>query len=86
MPPRTYHVALAFQVDQDGELQVTSVSEAPTPQSAVSRAKRLAGRAKGAVAFSRSGDTDLGEYGDAKVHIILGELPSDIRDYVSQVH
>ncbi len=84
MPPRTYHVALTFEIDQDGELQVASATEAPTPQSAISRAKRLAARAKGAVAFSRSADTDLGEYGDAEVHIVLGDLPPDVRDYVSR--
>ncbi len=84
MATRTYHVALSFQTDTEGELQVASVSETATPQSAISRAKRLATRAKGAIAFSRSGDLDLGRYSEAKVHIVLGDLPADVKDHISR--
>lgn len=82
MTARIYHVALAFQADPEGELHATNVTEAPTPRSAVSRAKKLAKQTKGAVAFSRSANVDLGEYGDAKIHLAIGELPPDVERYV----
>ncbi len=82
MPAKTYHVALAFQSDEEGELHAVNAKEAPTPQSAIARAKRLAKVAKGAAAFSRYGDTDTGVYSDPKIHLILGEAPLDVRRYV----
>lgn len=85
MAQRTYHVALAFDADSDGELHANDAAETPTPQSAISRAKRLATRAKGAVNFSRTGDPDVGEYGDATVLLAIGELPADLRDYLGQM-
>ncbi len=84
MPPRTYHVAVAFRVDGEGELHAAEAMEAPTPQSAVAKAKRLALKAKGAVAFSRRGDVDRGEYADAEIHLALGELPADVKHYVNR--
>jgi hypothetical protein len=84
MTQRTYHVALAFDADSDGELHAIDAAQTPTPHLAISRAKRLATRAKGAVAFSRTGDPDLGEYSDATVLMAIGELPADVRDYLGQ--
>ncbi len=85
MPQQTYHVALAFEADSEGQLQATEVIEAPTPQSAVCRAKQLAMKSKGAVAFSRSGNLDSGDYTDAKIHLVVGDIPADVRTYVSQI-
>ncbi len=86
MPPRTYHVALSFQADGEGELHAYEATETPTPQSAVAKAKRLALQAKGAVAFSRRGDVDRGEYTDAEIHLALGELPADVIRYVESLN
>ncbi len=82
MASRVYHVALAFEFDAEGELQPIHALETPTAQSATILAKRLANRAKGAVAFSRSGDSDTGEYDDAEIHLAVGDLPPDVRSYV----
>jgi hypothetical protein len=78
----TYHAALSFETDADGKLRAACVEPAPTPLSAVLRARRLARSAKGAVAFSRSADMDRGIYSDPIVHTAIGELPDDIRVYV----
>jgi hypothetical protein len=81
----TYHAALSFEQDPEGELQAARAEPAPTPQSAVLRARRLARSAKGAVAFSRRVDLDRGLYADPVVHAAIGELPDDVRAFVTPV-
>jgi hypothetical protein len=43
-----------------------------------------AGSKAGAVAFSRTGDPDLGEYGNAVILARFGETPSDIEPATSR--
>jgi hypothetical protein len=78
----TYHTALSFDQDPEGELCAAHAEVAPTPQSAVLRAVRLARSAKGAVAFSRCIDIDRGLYGHPEVLAAIGELPEDIRAFI----
>jgi hypothetical protein len=78
----TYHAALSFERDHEGELRAAHAEPAPTPQSAVMRAVKLARSAKGAVAFTRSVDIDRGLYGEPVVHAAIGELPDDVLAYV----
>jgi hypothetical protein len=81
----TYHAALSFDQDHEGELCAARAEAAPTPQSAVLRAVRLARSAKGAVAFTRWVDIDRGVYGDPEVLAAIGELPADIRAFIPEI-
>ena len=62
----TYHVALAIRRTEEGDLVAEDAVEAASPAAAVGRARQIASSKLGAIAFSRSGDPDLGEYGDAR--------------------
>jgi len=74
----TYYVAMGFERDPEGELVALDSMEAP-PSSvqAISRARSLATTEAGAIAFSRTGDPDVGEFEDAKVLWQSGEVPVD---------
>jgi hypothetical protein len=74
----TYHVVLPIVRSDEGELIAEDGIEAPTPSAAISRARMLATRKAGAIAFSRSGDPDAGDYGDAVVLARFGEMPCDV--------
>jgi hypothetical protein len=78
MANTTYHVAIAIARTEAGDLVVEDAVEAPSPAAAVARARVIASRKAGAVAFSRSGDPDLGEYSDAVILARFGETPPDI--------
>jgi len=73
----TYYVALGFRRDEEGELIALEPVEAPTSSAAVSRARSLASKEAGAIAFSRTGDPDVGEFQDAVVLWQDGEVPDD---------
>jgi len=73
----TYYVSIAFERDEAGELVAMEAVEARTPNAAVSRARSLAATKAGAMAFSRTGDPDLGEFQDAVVLFSAGEIPDD---------
>ncbi|CAN7586443.1 hypothetical protein [Bosea sp. LjRoot237] len=78
----TYFVALPFGRDDDGNLCAGEAVEAPSELIARSRAARLAAVHEGAVAFSRTGDPDLGEFAEAVVLARYGEVPADVATYV----
>jgi hypothetical protein len=78
MTPITYHVVLPIMRTEDGELVAEDGLEAPSPSAAISRARALSTAKAGAVAFSRSGDPDTGEYGEVVILARFGETPSDI--------
>lgn len=79
----TYFVALPFGRDDDGNLCAGEAVEAQSALVAKSRAARLALVHDGAVAFSRTGDPDLGDFEPAVVLVQYGEVPSDVAAYVS---
>ena len=75
----TYFVALPFIAADDGPVPGEAV-ECFNPTAAVMRAEaqsRKPGHV-GAVAFSRTGDPAIGEFGDAKVIRKFGEVPEDL--------
>jgi hypothetical protein len=78
MTSMTYHVVLPFMFTEEGELVAEDGLEAPSSTAAVWRARALATRRAGAVAFSRTGDPDTGDYGDAIILARFGETPHDI--------
>lgn len=74
----TYYVALGFRRDEEGELVALEPVESQTSSVAISRARSLAAKEAGAVAFSRTGDPDIGEFADAVVLFKQGEVPDEI--------
>jgi hypothetical protein len=73
----TYYVAMGFERDPEGELVATDALECQSSAQATSRARSLAATKAGAVAFSRTGDPELGEFADAIVLFKAGEIPDD---------
>lgn len=75
----TYYVALPFVAADDG-IAPGEPTECFNPVAAIRRAEilsRVAGHV-GAVAFSRTGDPDIGEFRDAAVLRRFGEVPDDL--------
>ena len=75
-----YYVALPF-VRVDGGLAPGDAVECPHAAAAIRRAEALAGKETnaGAVAFSRQGSAELGEFEDAVILKSFGEVPDDFR-------
>jgi hypothetical protein len=75
----TYFVALPFVASDDGIAPGEAV-ECFNPNAAVMRAEALSRKPGhvGAVAFSRTGDTATGDFGDAKVIRKFGDVPEDL--------
>lgn len=61
----TYYVAMGFERDQSGELVALDPVESQTPNAAIARGRLFADTKIGAVAFSRTGDPEVGEFEDA---------------------
>jgi hypothetical protein len=73
----TYYVAMGFDRDPEGEIVALDPVECTSSSQAVSRARSLAKTKAGAIAFSRTGDPNIGEFEDAKVLWQGGEVPAD---------
>jgi hypothetical protein len=65
----TYHVVLGFQRSEEGDIVAGEPKEARSADQAVRLARALAEKAPhcGAIAFSRTGDPDVGDFEDAVV-------------------
>ena len=70
----TYHVAIAFDRDAEGELRPGGAREVMSPIVAEHRARALALEHAGALAFSRIGDPTTGEFQDAVILARFGEV------------
>lgn len=76
----TYYVALPFVQDDSGELVAGNAEECQSAATALRRAEimsKMAGSI-GAVAFSRTGDPAIGEFGDARLLRKFGHVPDDL--------
>ena len=71
----TYYVALPFTPATDGTLTPEQAEELPNPDAARRRGAGMARAKGGAVAFTRSGDPDIGEFGDAVILERFGDVP-----------
>lgn len=73
-----YYVALPF-IHVEGGLAPGEAVECPNGAAAVRRAQAMSANTAnaGAVAFSRSGDPNLGEFDDAVILESFGEVPDD---------
>jgi hypothetical protein len=75
-----YYVALPF-VRIDGGLAPGEPAECPHAAAAIRRAQAMSAHEvnAGAVAFSRQGSPELGEFDDAVILKAFGEVPDDFR-------
>lgn len=77
-PAMIYYVATPF-LPADHGLAPGQAMECPTKSSAIRRAEAMSCHEPnvGAIAFSRSGDPNLGEFEDAVILQAFGEVPDD---------
>jgi hypothetical protein len=80
MSTLTYFVVLPFIRTEDG-LVAEDAAEAPSRAAAISRARLVATKKAGAVAFARTGDPATGEFTDAEVLAKFGDVPEDLSEY-----
>ena len=74
----TYYAVMPFVRDEDGNLCPDEAVECQSPGGAASRARALAVTKAGAVAFSRTGDPDIGDFSDAVIIAKVGDVPPDL--------
>jgi hypothetical protein len=76
-----YFVALPF-IEVDGGLAPGGAIEFPNGGTAIGRAQAMAYNKDnaGVVAFSRSGDPNLGEFKDAVILKTFGQVPEDFAE------
>ena len=73
----TYYVAMPFLQDDNGSLVAGTAEECQSSTTALRRAEMLSRTPGhiGAIAFSRTGDPMMGEFGDAKLLRTFGHVP-----------
>jgi hypothetical protein len=74
----TYYVAMGFERDEAGEIVALAPMEAQSSGAAVARARSLAATKAGAIAFSRTGAPNIGEFADAVVLFKARDVPADV--------
>ena len=72
--PITYYVVVPFGRNEDGDLVPLEPVEASNAEAARRRAQAMAAKHGGAIAFSRTGDPNTGEFGDAVIITTYGEV------------
>ncbi|MDX7952588.1 hypothetical protein P7D22_15565 [Lichenihabitans sp. Uapishka_5] len=70
----TYYVVVPFNKDPEGNLIPGEAKEAPNGDRARRLAQGLAATNAGAIAFSRTGDPDHGDFGDAQIVASFGSV------------
>jgi hypothetical protein len=83
MPQVTYFAVLPFSRTEGGNFLAEATIEMHRAAQSKTTASRMAASERGAVAFSKTGDPQLGEWNDA---VILGrycDVPDDIVPYTS---
>lgn len=76
----TYYVALPILEGEEGDWMAGEPVEAQQAYAARSKAEALAKQHGGAVAFSRTGDPQSGEFEDAVVIARFGVVPKDLTE------
>ena len=79
----TDYVVVPFEHDDKGVFTMLDPIEARSADSARFKARLLADAGKGSVAFSRTGDPDLGDYREGELLVALGSLPGNLDEYLS---
>lgn len=75
----TYWAVLPFVRDEDGNLCADEAVECQSSAGAAARARALAATKAGAIAFSRTGDPETGDWADAIVLTRVGDTPADLQ-------
>lgn len=78
----TYYVAMPFLQDDNGTPVAGTAEECQSSATALRRAEMLSRTPGhiGAIAFSRTGDPMMGEFGDAKLLRTFGHVPADLNE------
>lgn len=71
----TYYVSIGFARNDDGSLVALMPVEAHSSAEAIAEARALAARSAGAIAFARTGNTDIGKFEEAEILWQAGEVP-----------
>jgi hypothetical protein len=79
----TYFAVLPFSRTEDGDFLAEAAIEARSADQARAIASRMVAPERGAVAFSKTGDPQLGEWNDAIILGRYGDAPDDIVPYTS---
>lgn len=79
----TYFAVLPFSRTEDGDFLAEVAIEVRSAEQARATASRMAAPERGAVAFSKTGDPQLGEWDDAVILGRYGDVPDDIVPYTS---
>jgi hypothetical protein len=83
MPEITYFAVLPFSRTEDGDFLAEATIEVRSAVEARAMAARMEGPERGAVAFSKTGDPQLGEWQDAVILGRYGDVPDDLAPYAS---
>ena len=74
----TYYAVLPFVRNEDGELCPDEAIECHSSTAAAARARAMAAGRAGAVAFSRTGNPEMGDFADAVIIAKVGDVPADL--------
>ena len=79
----TYFVVVPFQETENGLVADQGI-QCPSERSAIAQARGAVSKgAVGAIAFRRSGDPNIGEYGEAVLICQEGDLPDSVMDMLA---
>lgn len=74
----TYYVAQGFEITKKGKFIAGQPQPFKTEAQALRCAERLSFARAGAIAFSRTGDPDLGEFDEAVILGRFGQVPDEM--------
>lgn len=74
----TIHVVLGFRRNKKGKKEADQPFQAQSADAAKRKAQRYAEAGGGGVAFSRTGDAKMGDWQDAVILGVFGEVPDDV--------
>lgn len=77
MSKTTYFVVLPFETSKRGRVVAGQAQQAQTEHHAIRMAERLAAQKGGAVAFSRAGDLEAGDFDEAVILGKFGDVPDE---------
>ncbi len=74
----TYYVVVPFSMDDGGNLAPLEAQEAPNAEAARCQARLGAAKHGGAIALSRVGNLIAGDFGEAVILAVYGEVDVDM--------
>jgi hypothetical protein len=85
MPEVTYFAVLPFSRTEDGDfLAETAIEVRSAAQAKAVASSMEGGEDKGAIAFSKTGNPQRGEWEDAVILGRYGDVPDDLAPYTSE--